>query len=230
MPLHHPWDVSPAEARAIQDGLAPLVESVDRLGTVSLVAGVDVHVSGEGLGRAAVVVLDAESLEPRHLAVAERATGFPYVPGLLSFRELPVALDCFERLGVMPDLVLCDGQGRAHPRRLGLACHLGLALDVPTIGVAKSRLVGSHEPVGEERGARAPLVDGHDVVGAVLRTRSGVRPLYVSVGHRVGLDTAVEWVLRCAPRFRLPETTRAAHRLASEGFAESMVPARSSER
>lgn len=217
MSIDHPWDVTPAEARAIQAELAPLVESSDRLGAVSLVAGVDVHFPTRDRSRAAVVVLDAESLTLRDRAVVERPITFPYVPGLLSFREVSAVLEAFEHLDVMPELVICDGQGRAHPRRLGLACHLGLALDLPTIGAAKSRLLGDHEPVGEGRGARTPLVDGDEIIGTVLRTRTGVRPLYVSVGHRVGLETAVKWVLHCAPRYRLPETTRAARRLASEG-------------
>lgn len=146
-------------------------------------------------------------------ATARRRTDFPYVPGLLSFREAPASLDALERLGTEIDLLLVDGHGVAHPRRFGLACHLGVLADLPSIGVAKSRLVGRHEEPAEERGSREALVDGDEVVGAVVRTRAGVRPVFVSVGHRVGLETAVELVLRCAPRYRLPEPIRQADRL-----------------
>ncbi len=216
MELDHPWDVGPGEARAIQEALRPRVEEADRLGEVRRVAGMDLAYPREGVARAAVAVLDAGSLEVVESAVAECAVAFPYLPGLLSFREVPAALAAFAGLAAPPDLVLCDGHGRAHPRRFGLACHLGLALGLPCIGVAKTRLVGCQEPLPLQRGACVPLVDGGEVVGAVVRTREGVRPVYVSVGHRVSLDTAVAWVLRCAPRYRLPETTRAAHHLASQ--------------
>jgi len=216
MPLDpHPWVVTLAEARTIQNELAGRVETADRLDPVERVAGVDVGFSKKDVARAAVVVLDAETLEPCDRAVHERPVSFPYVPGLLSFREIPVVLDAFEKLALWPNLVLCDGQGRAHPRRFGLACHLGLVLDIPTIGAAKSRLTGTHGPLAPERGSRTPLLDGNEVIGTVLRTRANVRPLFVSVGNRVSLATAVNWVLRCAPRYRLPETTRHAHNLAS---------------
>jgi len=215
MAVDHRWDLTPAEARELQQALAERVETVDRLGTVRRVAGVDVHFPRPGVARAAVVVLDADTLAPIDQATAEQPVSFPYLPGLLSFREIPAALEALTHLRVLPDLVLCDGHGLAHPRRFGLACHLGVALDLPTIGVAKSRLLGSHGPLADDRGSRVPLLDGDEVIGAVLRTRSGVRPLYVSVGHRCSLDTALTWVLRCTPRTRLPETTRAAHRLAS---------------
>ena len=207
--------MTPDEARAIQKQLAPRVETRDRIATVTTVAGIDVHFPTRTSARAAVVVLDADTLETVDRSVVEGQVTFPYVPGLLSFRELPAALEAFSRLRVRPTLVLCDGQGVAHPRRFGLACHLGLALDVPTVGVAKSRFIGTHRDLAADRGSRVPLIDDGEQVGAVLRTRSGVRPMFVSVGHRVGLETAVAWVLRCTPRYRLPETTRAAHRLAS---------------
>ncbi|HTY99332.1 MAG TPA: deoxyribonuclease V, partial [Rhodocyclaceae bacterium] len=142
-------------------------------------------------------------------------TTFPYVPGLLSFREIPALLAAWERLAIVPDLVLCDAQGFAHPRRFGLACHLGLWLDVPAIGVAKSRLIGTHGPVPEAKGEWTPLLDNDEVIGGVLRTRAGCKPLFVSVGHRVSLESAVAWTLACTTRYRLPETTRQAHRLAS---------------
>ena len=215
MSVDHPWTVTPARASAIQERLAPCVETRDRLGPVTTVAGVDVHFPTRDMTRAAVVVLDAGTLAPIDRAVAERPTAFPYVPGLLSFRELRTAVEAFTRLNGLPDLVLCDGHGLAHPRRFGLACHLGLLLDLPTIGVAKSRFIGTHDEVALERPASTPLIDRDEVVGSVVRTRTGVRPVYVSVGHRVCLETAVAWVLRCTPRYRLPETTRLAHRLAA---------------
>jgi deoxyribonuclease V len=142
-------------------------------------------------------------------------TAFPYVPGLLSFRELPAVLAAIEQLRILPDLYLCDGQGLAHPRRFGLACHLGVLLDAPTIGVAKTRLIGTHAPPPAEKGGWTPLEDGGEVIGAVLRTRSGVKPVYVSIGHRVSLATSVRLTLACTSRYRLPETIRQAHRLAS---------------
>ncbi len=138
---------------------------------------------------------------------------FPYVPGYLSFREIPAVLAVLERLTVRPDVILCDGQGIAHPRRCGLASHLGVVSGLPTIGVAKSRLVGDHDEPGLNRGDWVPLMDKGEIIGAVLRTRTGVKPIYVSIGHRVGLETAIRLVLACTPRFRLPETTRAADRL-----------------
>jgi len=146
-------------------------------------------------------------------AVVEQPVDFPYVPGMLSFREVPSALAALQRLAVRPDLVLCDGQGLAHPRRFGLACHLGLLADLPTIGVAKSKLIGDYDEPGDERGAHSPLRHKDEVIGVVLRTRARVSPLYVSIGYRVSLDTAIEFVLACAPRYRLPETTRLADRL-----------------
>jgi deoxyribonuclease V len=210
------WDVSPAEAVAIQKALREEALLEDRLGPVKRIAGVDVGFSEAGrVTRAAVAVLTFPTLEVVETAVVYRPTTFPYIPGLLSFREVPAVLQALEELAQLPDLVLCDGQGRAHPRRLGLASHLGVLTDLPAIGVAKSLLVGRHEPLGEERGAWQPLLDRGEVVGAALRTRSRVSPVYVSQGHRVGLETAIDYVLRCTPKYRLPETTRQAHRLAS---------------
>ena len=212
----HPWDVTPKEAMIIQDGLRKAVVAEDELGPVRTVAGVDIGFAEKNaITRAAVAVLSFPEMELVDQAIVQRPTTFPYVPGLLSFREAPAALEALGKLSVRPDLLLCDGQGTAHPRRFGLACHIGLLSDLPTIGVAKSRLVGEHEPVDQERGSRQPLMQDGEVIGMVLRTRTSVKPLYVSVGHRISLETAVDYVLRSAPRYRLPETTRQAHRLAS---------------
>jgi deoxyribonuclease V len=212
----HRWDVSPREAAAIQEQLRGQVVTTDQFGEVRRVAGVDVGFEAAGkVTRAAVVVLSFPGLEPCDQALARRDTRFPYVPGLLSFREIPAVLAALELLGSTPDLLLCDGQGLAHPRRFGLACHLGVLTGIPSVGVAKSRLLGEYAEPGPQRGSWAPLRDRGEVIGAVLRTRSNVRPLFVSVGHRVSLETAIAYVLRCTTGFRLPETTRRAHRLAS---------------
>jgi deoxyribonuclease V len=212
----HPWDVTAAEAIALQQRLRNEVIADDRFSRIDTVAGVDVGFEKRGaVTRAAVAVLNLPGLELQEYAVAHRPTEFPYIPGLLSFREVPAVLDALQRLPRLPDLLLCDGQGLAHPRRFGIACHLGVLTDLPAIGVAKSRLIGTHAPLAESKGSRQPLYDKGEVIGTVLRTRHGVRPLFISVGHRIALDTAVDYVLRCTTRYRLPETTRAAHKLAS---------------
>ena len=212
------WPRNVAEARAVQESLRDQLRCSDDLGPVHRVAGVDVGFERGGeVTRAAVAVLAYPSLTLLETAIARRKTRFPYIPGYLSFREVPALLAALERLATAPDLILCDGQGYAHPRRLGLACHLGLLTDIPTIGVAKSRLIGEHGELAPEKGAWVPLQDRGEVIGAVLRSRSGVRPLYISAGHRIGLESALHYVLQCTTRYRLPETTRHAHRLASGG-------------
>lgn len=212
----HAWDISPKEAIAIQQQLRSEVEHEDRLGPVSRVAGVDVgYEEGGAITRAAVAVLAFPTLELEEQAVFRAPTSFPYVPGLLSFREVPAVIGALERLTLIPDLLLCDGQGIAHPRRFGIASHLGVLCDIPSIGVAKTRLTGEHGPVPEDRGGWSALVDQDEIIGAVLRTRAGVKPLYISTGHRISLETAVKYVMACTTRYRLPETTRWAHRLAS---------------
>lgn len=196
---------------------------VIRRGTVHprLVAGTDVSVKGK-IARAAIVVL--RDLEPVEEVTLEQPVEFPYVPGLLSFREIPPLLAAWTRLRSRPDVILVDGQGYAHPRRFGLACHLGVLLDLPTIGCAKSRLIGHHEDPPPERGSWTPLVDDGERIGAALRTRHGCRPVYVSIGHRVTLEEAIRVVLSCAPRYRLPEPQRLADRLSRTG---SLGPPRS---
>ncbi len=212
----HRWDVSPAEARAIQQRLRQRLILEDDFGPVATVAGVDVGFEDDGtLARAAVVVLDHADLAVVEQAVGRCPTPMPYIPGLLSFREIPAVLAALEDLERLPDVLLCDGQGIAHPRRMGIASHLGLITGLPSIGVGKSRLIGTHGPVPAERGGWTPLVDGDEVIGAVLRSREGVKPIYVSPGHRVGLESAVRLVMDCVTRYKLPETTRAADRLAS---------------
>ncbi|HWR86896.1 MAG TPA: deoxyribonuclease V [Acidiferrobacterales bacterium] len=214
--MTHPWPATATEAIALQQKLRERVIVVDQLGTVRTVAGLDVGPEGDGrVMRAAVAVLSFPDLRTADQVVARRPASFPYIPGLLSFREIPALLDALARLGALPDLLLCDGQGLAHPRRFGLACHLGVLTGIPSIGVAKSLLVGEHGPLPQARGAWRPLVYKGEVVGAALRTRAGVAPVYVSIGHKVSLATAIDTVLACAPKYRLPETTRAAHRLAS---------------
>jgi len=209
----HPWNVSPAEAVAIQKRLATQVAREGAPQDVRVVAGADISVGG-GRGRGAVVLLAYPELRPLEQQVVEAELTFPYVPGLLAFREVPVLAEAFRRLSRLPDLLLVDGQGLAHPRRFGIACHLGLLLDVPTIGCAKSRLVGEHGPLGEEVGSRTELRDGPEVIGLVLRTRASVTPVYVSVGHRIGLSEAAEWTLRLCGGYRLPEPARLAHQAA----------------
>jgi deoxyribonuclease V len=212
----HPWDVTPAQARDIQNELRRHVVREDRLCDVTCVAGVDAGFEDDGkTTRAAVVVLSFPELELIEQTVAKRPTSFPYVPGLLSFREIPAVLDALSQLTTRPDLLLCDGQGVAHPRRCGFTSHIGVVTDWPTIGVAKSLLIGKHVEVPKERGSWTPIMDRDETIGAALRTRSKVRPVYISIGHKVSLLTAIDYVLRCTPRYRLPQTTRLADRLAS---------------
>ena len=218
--LRHSWNLTTREAAALQQRLREAVITRDELADVRYVAGTDVGFdSGGAMTRGAIAVLTFPGLELADYAVARQATRFPYVPGLLSFREAPALLAALERISLRPQLILCDGQGIAHPRRCGLASHLGLACGIPTIGVAKTRLMGDWAEPGPMRGAWAPLLDDGDTIGAVLRTRRDVKPLYVSIGHRVSLETAIRYVLACVTRYRLPETTRWAHRLASRGDA-----------
>lgn len=215
-PLHD-WNLSPQQAIELQKQFAYEVIREDKFDApVKTVAGIDLGYDlNTNKSRAVVVVLKFPELELIESAEAIMPIQFPYVPGLLSFRETPVAIKALEKLNNAPDLILCDGQGIAHPRRFGIACHIGLIADVPSIGVAKSLLVGKYDALGEERGSVAPLVHRREEIGAVLRTRDKVQPVYVSVGHRISLESAIEYVLRCTPKYRLPETTRLADRMAS---------------
>ncbi len=214
--LPHPWPTTAREAIALQEALRAAVVDRDDLGEVRHVAGVDIGFEDAGRTvRGAVVVLSFPDLTVVERCLARVPTAFPYVPGLLAFRELPAALAALALLTIPPDLILCDGHGRIHPRRFGLACHLGLATATPTIGVAKSHFLGDYDPPGPAPGDHSPVIDRGEIIGAVVRSRAGVRPIYVSVGHRVGLDTAVALTLRCVTRYRLPEPTRLADHLAS---------------
>ena len=221
----HDWHVTTSRAIQIQKELAG---QVSRTGDVTpeLVAGVDISVDRlSGTGTGAVVVLNYPGLEIVEVQVITDRIEFPYVPGLLSFREAPLVLAACEKLEVNPDLFIVDGQGIAHPRRIGLASHLGLFWDTPTIGCAKSRLCGTHELPGDNAGSYAQLIDKNDIVGAVLRTRTGVKPVYVSVGHRIGLQSAINWVLACCRGYRLPEPTRLAHQAAGGNLKLESVTA-----
>jgi deoxyribonuclease V len=209
--ITHPWSLSESEALDLQRQMATRVERNDRLSDVHTIAGVDVAYDKHSDRLiAAAVVLDAESLTVIEQATAEDVAQFPYIPGLFSFRELPPIAKALRKLQLTPDLIVCDGQGIAHPRRFGLACHLGVLFDVPTIGCSKTRLIGEAEPPEKQRGAIAPLVDQGEIVGSVLRTQNGINPVFVSIGHRVSLSLACEWILRLSPKHRLPETTRQA--------------------
>jgi deoxyribonuclease V len=209
----HSWDLTPQEAISLQKELAGQVRLDDRIPeSLCYVAGVDVSYQRRAERfHAAVVVMDVSAMQIVETASASCDGNYPYIPGLLSFRELPPLLEAFRKLQTLPDLVLTDGQGIAHPRRLGLASHLGLWLDLPTIGCAKSRLCGDYEEPGEERGAMTALMLDDEEIGRVLRTRDRVRPLYVSPGHLVSVGRTVEIVLQCGQGYRLPEPTRQAH-------------------
>jgi deoxyribonuclease V len=225
----HGWRVSPAQAMEIQMRLASQVSRVGEVTNPRLIAGVDISVDREArTGTGAVVVLSYPGLELVETKVVRDQLDFPYVPGLLSFREAPFILAACESLTVKPDLIMVDGQGIAHPRRMGLASHLGLFLETPTIGCAKSRLCGQHEAPGTEAGDYADLIDRDEVIGAVLRTRSGVNPIYVSIGHGIDLPAAIHWVLACCRGYRLPEPTRLAH-LAAGGNLKTEKQAAASE-
>jgi deoxyribonuclease V len=217
IPAEYAWAQTSQEAIALQQTLREQIIPTDQLGEVRLVAGVDVGFEDDGqTTRAAVAILSFPDLQLQEQVIARRPTSFPYIPGLLSFREIPAVLDALAKLKSTPDLLLCDGQGIAHPRRLGIASHLGLIVNLPTIGVGKSLLVGKHGEVPDEKGKWTPLQHQNETIGAVLRTRPGTKPLYISLGHRISLETAIDYVMRCTTKYRLPETTRFAHKLASD--------------
>ncbi len=217
----HGWQVSTTEALDIQKKLAARVSRASEVTMPRFIAGVDISTSkAQEVATGAVVVLSYPELTLVEVKIVNEKLGFPYIPGLLSFREAPLVLAACEKLTVTPDLILVDGQGVAHPRRMGLASHLGLFLDTPTIGCAKSRLCGSHKETDTEPGSYAELLDNGEVIGAVLRTKTGVKPVYVSIGHKVDLATAIQWVMACCRGYRLPEPARLAHLAAGGSLGE----------
>src|SRR5256885_16620587 len=217
-PALHEWNLQPEAAMALQRKLAAKIIRTDQLkGEVKLVAGVDMALNEEkNMAHAAVVLLSYPQMEVLERHVYEEPIRMPYIPGLLSFREIPCILGAFALLSQQPELVMVDGQGIAHPRRLGIASHLGLWLDLPTIGCAKSILTGHHDPLSEEAGAWVPLKADKEVIGAALRTRARVKPMIISLGHRISLETSLRFVLACCRGYRLPEPTRLADKLSKD--------------
>ncbi|MFC1916589.1 deoxyribonuclease V [Chloroflexota bacterium] len=208
----HSWQLTTAQALDTQRKLAAQVSRTSEVTTVRFIAGVDISVNkAQGTTTGAVVVLSYPELRVVETSVVGGKLDFPYVPGLLSFRESPTTLAACERLTTTPNLIMVDGQGIAHPRQMGLASHLGLFLDTPTIGCAKSLLCGTHEILGVEPGSYAEIVDKGETIGVALRTKLGVKPLCVSIGHKVDLQAAISWVMKCCRGYRLPEPTRLAH-------------------
>jgi deoxyribonuclease V len=225
-PAIHRWTLRPSAAIRLQERLAPRVRAEPLAGPVRLVAGADLAFSPDGLRcLAGLVVYDLAARKVVEEALAWRPVCFPYVPGLLSFREIPAVLAAARRLKIVPDVFMFDGQGYAHPRRIGLASHAGLVLGRPAIGAAKSRLIGTHAEPPPEAGTYAPLEHRGEVIGAVLRTRADVRPIYVSAGHLVTLDDAIAVTMACVTRYRVPEPTRLAHQLVTRnrGSESGMV-------
>ncbi len=213
----HEWDLSYKEAIEIQHRLASQVRFTAMKKKPKIVAGLDCAFSSDGKRIfAAAVVIDTSDFSIIETTTASRKVVFPYIPGLLSFREAPACIDAIEKLKTRPDCLIVDGQGIAHPRRLGIASHIGLFIDKPTIGCAKSRLIGTFEEPGSKKGSRNPLVDSGEEIGAVLRTRTDVKPVYVSVGHKCTLDDAISIVLGCTTKYRLPEPSRLAHQLVGQ--------------
>jgi deoxyribonuclease V len=215
----HEWSLVPSEAIALQRELAQRVVLEDHVGEVRHVAGVDMAINEEnGMARAAVVVLTYPELAIVERRIYEEPIRMPYIPGLLSFREAPCVLGAYQRLHIRPDLVMVDGHGIAHPRRIGIASHLGLWLQIPTIGCGKSLFVGHYDKnaLGEEAGSYVPLVDKNEVIGAMVRTRSRVNPMIISPGHLISLETSIRYVLACSKGFRLPEPTRQADKLSKD--------------
>lgn len=212
----HAWNVTPQEAIDIQRNLRTKIITQDDYSSVKFVAGVDIGFEANNtVTRAAVAVLSYAELQLIDYTVIRRPTTFPYVPGLLSFREVPAALEALEKLRIQPDILLVDGHGIAHPRRIGVASHLGLMTNMPSIGVAKKRLVGTHQEVPNVRGSFVSLFDKGEEIGVVLRSKVNVKPIFISNGHRISLSSAIEIAMHCVTRYRLPETTRWAHKLAS---------------
>jgi deoxyribonuclease V len=208
----HGWELTTSQARELQNILSKQVIVNTEVSNITFIAGADISVNRiEKTATASVVLLDYPALEIIEIKTVSGELDFPYVPGLLSFRELPLTLAAFKKLTISPDLVIVDGQGIAHPRRFGLASHLGLFLDIPAIGCAKSRLCGSSTEPGNNPGDYSFLIDKGEIIGAVLRSKRGVKPIYVSTGHKIDLQSSVRWILNCCRGYRLPEPSRLAH-------------------
>jgi deoxyribonuclease V len=211
----HNWDLTISESRDLQNRLALEVSRVGSVIEPRFIAGIDVSTrKSRGIGTAAVVVLEYPGLELVEIKTIRGDIEFPYVPGLLSFREAPLILKACEQLIHTPDLIMVDGQGIAHPRRLGIAAHLGLFFDVPTIGCAKSRLCGTHQLPGLDPGCFEELVDNNETIGVVLRTKYNVKPVYISIGNNISIEESIYWVMSCCRGYRLPEPIRFAHQAA----------------
>lgn len=213
--LQHNWGIDPGSGRKLQDSLSKKIIRYSGALAPRIIAGVDLSEKRSSrTGRAAIVVLDWPSMKIIDLSVAEGKIDFPYIPGLLSFREAPLIIEAWKGLKIQPDITIFDGQGIAHPRRLGIASHLGLLLNIVSIGCAKSRLIGEHDDVSDKRNNYSLLRDKDEIIGAVVRTRQSVKPVYVSIGHRIDLTQSIDWVLKCCRGLRLPEPTRLAHQAA----------------
>jgi deoxyribonuclease V len=226
VPIADPWPASEVDAIALQEALRGQVSYVGPAADVHLVAGLDIaYDTASDLVAGAVTLLDSVTLTVVEEATVVARAPFPYLPGLLAFREVPVLAAALEKLDRGPDLLVCDGYGVAHPRRFGLASHLGVLTGLPSIGVAKTPFVGVHGPLGDARGSTADLVDADEVVGRAVRTQDGVKPVYVSVGHRIDLDGACAWTLLLAPCYRQPETTRRADAAARIALKAALVAA-----
>jgi deoxyribonuclease V len=222
----HGWQITTSEAKQIQLELASHISHESKYINPRFIAGVDISAPNPaGVARAAAVILSYPELDLVEVKTIEDKPHFPYVPGLLSFREAPLVLTVCEKLSVIPDLIIVDGQGIAHPRRFGIASHLGLLLDTPTIGCAKSRLCGTHSPVASQPGDYADLTDNGEIIGVALRSKVGTKPLYISIGHMIDLPTAIHWVMNCCRGYRLPEPSRLAH-LAASGNSMAVSPSR----
>jgi deoxyribonuclease V len=217
-PLHQ-WDLDPAAAIALQHELAQRIVLEDRLDDVHFVAGVDMAINeNNNMAHAAVILLTYPELEVVERHIYEEPIRMPYIPGLLSFREAPCVLGAFAKLHQSPDLVMVDGMGIAHPRRIGIASHLGLWLNIPTIGCGKSLLTGKYDKaaLGEEAGSWVPLIDKKEIIGAVVRTRTRVNPMFISPGHLISVQSSIDYVLKCCRGYRLPEPTRLADKLSKD--------------
>jgi deoxyribonuclease V len=210
----YPWkeDINPREALILQKRIAADLIKYGKIPSAEYIAGIDISVSrNSNIGQAAVVILKYPELEITEIRKACGEITFPYIPGLLSFREIPLILKVWQKLTILPDIIMVDGQGYAHPRRIGIASHLGILLDIPAIGCAKSRLCGEYQIPSEEPGSYTDLLDDGEIIGAALRTKNKTKPLFISIGHKISLENAICWVMQCCRGYRLPQPTRLAH-------------------